>query len=66
VSGDAALLFDPHDEDDICRSMEKILVNDDIRRELVQKGLKRSALFSWSSAARTTLDVINQVYKENS
>ncbi len=66
VAGDAALLFDPHDEDDICRSMEKILVDDDLRREFVQKGLARSALFSWSSAARTTLDVINQVYKENS
>ena len=65
VAGDAALLFDPYDEDDICRVMEEILENDELRGKLVQKGIERSGLFSWANAAHKTLEVIYQVHKDN-
>lgn len=64
VTGDAAPLFDPHDEDDICRAMEVILTNDDLRQQFVEKGLERSRLFSWSNAAKVTMEVINQVWEK--
>jgi glycosyltransferase involved in cell wall biosynthesis len=65
VAGDAALLFDPYDEDEICRTMEQILENDELRVQFVQKGFERSLLFSWSSAAKKTLEVIYQVHEQN-
>ncbi len=65
VAGDAALLFDPYDEDDICRVMEEILENDELRGKLVQKGIERSGLFSWANAAYKTLEVIYQVHEDN-
>ncbi|MEI7448774.1 MAG: glycosyltransferase family 1 protein [Desulfomonile sp.] len=65
VAGDAALLFDPYDEDDICRTMEQILENDELRVQFVQKGFERSLLYSWSSAAKKTLEVIYQVHEQN-
>ncbi len=65
VAGDAALLFDPYDEDDISRTMEQILENDGLRVQFVQKGFERSLLYSWSSAAKKTLEVIYQVHEQN-
>ncbi len=65
VAGDAALLFDPYDEDDISRTMEQILENDGLRVQFVQKGFERSLLYSWSSAAKKTLEVIYQVHEKN-
>ncbi|MFH0959954.1 MAG: glycosyltransferase family 1 protein, partial [Pseudomonadota bacterium] len=64
VAGDAALLFDPNDENDICRAMGEILGDSELRGELVKKGLERSSLFSWRSAAQKTLEVIYQVYED--
>jgi glycosyltransferase involved in cell wall biosynthesis len=58
VAGDAALLFDPYDEDDICLKMESILSNVSLREQCVEKGLERSRLFSWASTASKTLEVI--------
>lgn len=64
IAGDAALFFDPYDEDEICYAMEKILANDELRNQFVQKGFERSLLYSWSSAAKKTLEVIYQVYEK--
>jgi hypothetical protein len=45
--------------------MEQILENDELRVQFVQKGFERSLLFSWSSAAKKTLEVIYQVHEQN-
>jgi glycosyltransferase involved in cell wall biosynthesis len=63
VAGDAALLFDPYDEEDICLKMEQILSNPSLREQCVIKGLQRSSMFSWSSTAIKTIDVIRQTWE---
>jgi len=65
VAGDAALLFDPYDEEDICSKMERILSNDDLRNECIDRGIKRSLLFSWSNTANKTLEVIRHTWGTN-
>jgi len=47
VLGDAGLLFDPNDTEDMARVMQSILQNAEIRSDLVEKGHKRSATFTW-------------------
>lgn len=50
VAADAALLIDPFDVNSIADAMEKVL-NDDIRKELIEKGRIRCQDFSWDKAA---------------
>jgi glycosyltransferase involved in cell wall biosynthesis len=47
VAGDAALYFDPSDADSIAASLNKMLGSQELRTELVTKGLEREKLFSW-------------------
>ncbi|MBQ8223450.1 MAG: glycosyltransferase family 4 protein [Bacteroidales bacterium] len=50
VAADAALLVDPFKEESIADAMEKIL-DDDVRKSLIEKGRKRREDFSWDKAA---------------
>ncbi len=55
VVGDAGIKVDPYNIDEIADAMYKILINDDLKDELVKRGLKRAKLFSWEKAAKETL-----------
>lgn len=52
VAGDAALLVDPFSEDDIAEAMAKVL-DENVRKELIEKGRIRALDFSWDHAAET-------------
>ena len=57
IAGDAADTFDPHDTDDMSRSMERILTDTALRDRLVARGLERVKFYSWRDAAEATLAV---------
>lgn len=57
IAGDAALLFDPEDSDELARAMARVLSNSELHAEMVRKGRERAASFSWSATARRTLEV---------
>jgi glycosyltransferase involved in cell wall biosynthesis len=46
VAGDAALLVDPEDTDEIAAAMERLLGDGNLRRNLCDRGLERARLFS--------------------
>ena len=50
VAKDAALLVDPFNEESIADAMEKIL-DEEVRKELIEKGRIRRQDFSWDKAA---------------
>lgn len=52
VTGDAALLVDPDDPDEIAEAMVRIAVDDDVRRSLVAKGRARGAHYSVETTGR--------------
>lgn len=54
IAGDAALLVDPTDAQALASAMERIVLDDAVRRQLVTKGLERAALFSWQRTAQET------------
>jgi alpha-1,3-rhamnosyl/mannosyltransferase len=60
VAGDAAVLVDPKDTDEIAAGIEKILDDTTLRESLIQKGQARAAQFSWERTARETLRVYEQ------
>jgi len=52
VVGDAAVLVDPYSVEDIAAGLERALLDAKLRSELRQKGLARSATFSWERSVR--------------
>lgn len=61
IVGDAALMVDPHDIDGLTVAMWRALTDEEIRQDLIAKGFKRAAKFSWEEAARKTLEVYHKV-----
>lgn len=55
VGGDAVLLFDPYDTDDIAAKMRMVLENENLRQELIHKGQLRLKDFSWQKTAEQLL-----------
>lgn len=58
VVGDAAVLIDPDNVDDLAESIQRVLDDSALRTALVQKGHERVKMFSWERAVRQTLEVI--------
>jgi glycosyltransferase involved in cell wall biosynthesis len=55
VAGDAALLFDPSDPGSIACAVDRLLGDADLRAELVRRGHRRCATFTWTATATATL-----------
>lgn len=56
--GDAALTVDPLDVQGLAEAVKRLLVDETLRRDLVQRGFRRVELFSWETCARSTLNVL--------
>ena len=63
IAGGAALLTDPTDEDKIRKSLETLLKDKEMQKELIIKGLKRSKDFNWKTTAEKTAKVYKDLLK---
>ncbi len=61
VAGDAALLVNPLDLQEIYRAMETLWMKPSLRAELRAKGIEQSRRFSWEKTARETLEIYRAV-----
>ena len=61
VAGDAALLVDPYDVEQIAQAMWLVLSQPALAAALREKGLARAAQFSWERTARETIAVYERV-----
>ncbi|RQS08471.1 MULTISPECIES: glycosyltransferase family 1 protein [unclassified Burkholderia] len=61
VAGGAAWEVDPYAVDAIADGLERTLDNESLRGELVAKGLRRAADFTWSATVEKTCDVYRSV-----
>jgi glycosyltransferase involved in cell wall biosynthesis len=55
VVGDAALTFDPENQEEMTVKLELIAFDDALRQELIRKGFERITLFSWRKTAEETI-----------
>jgi len=60
VAGDAAVLVDPYDPQAIADGIYRVLTDEQLRREMVHKGIARAGQFSWEQSVRR----IRQIYGE--
>jgi glycosyltransferase involved in cell wall biosynthesis len=61
AAGNAAIYIDPLNVDEIADAIKRILSDDTLRRELIEKGLINVQRFSWEKTARETLEVIESL-----
>lgn len=63
VIGDAGLLFDPHNIDEMAEKIYSVLKDENLKKSLISKGVKRAKEFTWRKTAEGVLDVIRSVVK---
>ena len=61
VIGSAGLMFDPVSHDQIAESICRLLCDEQLRRDLRAKGLQRAELFSWKTAGREMVQILEEV-----
>jgi len=61
VVGDAGIMVDPYDADNLAKAMRQVLTNDELRADMVRKGLEQAKKFSWERAAEQTQEVYGKV-----
>jgi glycosyltransferase involved in cell wall biosynthesis len=57
VVGDAGVLIDPFDVDELASAIQRVITDSNLRAQLRVKGLERAKLFDWQETARQTLSV---------
>lgn len=62
ITQDAAILIDPSDIDDISSGILSVINDENLRNQLIEKGLKRAKDFSWEKCAKEHIEVYTNVY----
>ena len=60
VSGDAALLVNPYNTEEIAAAMQAIAGNSQLRARLSQLSLERASQFSWAKTGQATVEVLQK------
>ena len=63
VVGDASLMADPYNVNDLARALAEILTDNNLRNKLIGRGLERAKKFTWEKATREYLKILTS-YEE--
>lgn len=61
IYGEAALYFNPHDENELFKKIEQLLGNENLKKSLVEKGFEQIKKYSWRRFAKETSAIYTQV-----
>ena len=61
VGGDAVIYCNPYDRESIVNAIERVVEDEDYRKEMEQRAKKRAALFSYKKTAQQVLRVLEEV-----
>jgi glycosyltransferase involved in cell wall biosynthesis len=61
VVGDAGIMIDPADHKSMSEAMARVLEDEGLRSQMIQKGLRQVLHFSWVRTAQETLKVLESV-----
>jgi len=63
VAGEAAIQVEPESVEALGQALRDLTRNEELRRELVQRGTARALLFTWEKAVRETWEVYRKVLR---
>lgn len=61
IVGDAAVLFNPNDIDELSSNLHEILMDENIKQELIHKGFIKNNSLSWEKTALDTLKAYKSI-----
>lgn len=61
IAGEAAILIDPQDTEELIQALQTLMDQPGLRRELVSRGLDRSAQFTWARAVDATWNAYQEL-----
>jgi glycosyltransferase involved in cell wall biosynthesis len=64
VAADAAVLVNPTDVQHIKQGIEQLLYNQELRQQCIEKGLNRSAQFSWEQSAEALFKNLERIFPD--
>lgn len=63
VVGDAGLMIDPNDVENLTESMHEILTKEGLKEDYIKKSLERAKMFSWKKTAEQTWETYMETYR---
>jgi len=63
IVGDAGVLADPTNPDVLAEAIFKVISDENLRSQLIQKGLERAKEFTWERTARESLKVYERAFQ---
>lgn len=64
VVGNAGIMVDPYDVDELAGAIYNALNNSSLRKKLSKRSLERSKLFKWCKVAKKTWNIYENIYNE--
>jgi glycosyltransferase involved in cell wall biosynthesis len=61
IAGEAAVLINPNDTDEMTHQIQEVLNNTTLQNQLVQLGHHRAHLFNWDKTANQTLKLYQSI-----
>ncbi len=61
AGGEGAIYIDPNSVTEIGQAIQRLLSNEDLRKDLISKGLKNIERFSEKSVAKNLMDVYSSI-----
>lgn len=61
VCGDASLYFNPSLIDEIAMTITKVLTDQQLKNQLIEKGLERAKMFTWGKAAHRHAEIFKEL-----
>lgn len=65
VIGLNSALFDPFDEDDICKKITQVLTDDSLKLSIEEHAVEQAKLFSWDLTATATLKALTKLHEDS-
>jgi glycosyltransferase involved in cell wall biosynthesis len=60
IIGDAGIMIDPQDVNGFAGAIYEVLANQNLRRDMIKKGLEKARGFNWEKCAKGTLDIYGE------
>ncbi|MCK4891106.1 MAG: glycosyltransferase family 4 protein [Candidatus Pacebacteria bacterium] len=61
IAGDAALLIDPDNIEEIAEAINKVFRDDDLKKKMIKTGFENVRRFSWEKCARETIKKVKSL-----
>ena len=61
VCGEAAYYVDPYDIDSIAAGIYRVAKDDQLRKDLIERGLERAKLFTWEKSAKEHIKIFEEL-----